>query len=85
MLDVSCSTTSEEYNFVVANEIIYKVLLHRSEEGIAVQCPALPGCWSQGKDEEDALDNIADAIREYLGAIDERTKDAESREVRVAV
>ena len=69
----------------MANEIVYKVLLHRSEEGVAVQCPALPGCWSQGKDDTDALENIADAIREYLAAIDKRSTGGEAREVRVAV
>lgn len=44
----------------------YKVVLHKSEEGYAVSCPALPGCWSQGETEAEALENIQDAIREYL-------------------
>ena len=44
----------------------YKVILHRSEEGIAISCPVLPGCWSQGDTEKEALDNIRDAISEYL-------------------
>jgi hypothetical protein len=34
-----------------------------------VSCPALPGCWSQGATEEEAMENIRDAIREYLAAI----------------
>jgi predicted RNase H-like HicB family nuclease len=34
--------------------------------------PGLPGCWSQGKTEAEALDNIKDAIREYLAVVDER-------------
>jgi len=38
------------------------------EGGYAVACPALPGCWSQGHTQAEALDNIADAIREYLAA-----------------
>jgi predicted RNase H-like HicB family nuclease len=42
----------------------YKVILHRSEEGYSVSCPGLPGCWSQGHTEEEALQNIQDAIRE---------------------
>lgn len=46
----------------------YKVLLHESEEGYSVSCPGLPGCWSQGRTEEEALENIQDAIREYLAA-----------------
>lgn len=44
----------------------YKVILEKSEEGIAVSVPGLPGCHSQGKTEEEALENISDAIREYL-------------------
>lgn len=48
----------------------YKVILHESDEGFAVSCPALPGCWSQGADEEEAIANIRDAIREYLAALD---------------
>ena len=69
----------------MAGEIVYKVLLHPNDGRVAVQCPALPGCWSQGKDEAEALENIADAIREYLTAIDERTSDGQTREVRIAV
>lgn len=44
----------------------YKVVLEHSGEGYSVSCPALPGCWSQGETEEDALDNIKDAIQEYV-------------------
>jgi len=47
----------------------YKVLLHESKEGFSVSCPGLPGCWSQGQTEEEALENIQDAIREYLAAV----------------
>jgi predicted RNase H-like HicB family nuclease len=47
----------------------YRVVLHESEEGFAVGCPGLPGCWSQGATEAEALDNIRSAIEEYLGAI----------------
>ncbi len=44
----------------------YKVNLIKTEEGYAIQCPGLPGCWSQGKTEQEALNNIQDAIRDYL-------------------
>ena len=44
----------------------YPVILKASEEGYAVGCPALPGCWSQGATEEEALKNIQVAIKEYL-------------------
>jgi predicted RNase H-like HicB family nuclease len=63
----------------------YKVVLHKSEEGYSVSCPGLPGCWSQGETEEEALENIRDAIREYLGAVDKMVIDAEVREVEVTV
>ena len=49
----------------------YKILLRKSEEGFSVSCPGLPGCWSQGETEEEAVENIQDAIREYLAAIAE--------------
>jgi predicted RNase H-like HicB family nuclease len=62
----------------------YKVLLKKSPEGVAVSCPGLPGCWSEGKTEDEALINIRDAIREYLVVRDELTKDGEVREVEVA-
>lgn len=54
----------------------YKVVLQKSEEGYSVSCPGLPGCWSQGETEEEALDNIQDAIREYLTVVSELVKDA---------
>ncbi len=53
----------------------YKVILHESEEGYSVSCPGLPGCWSQGETEEEALENIRDAIQEYLAAVEELVKD----------
>ena len=63
----------------------YKVLLHRTEEGISVSVPGLPGCWSEGDTEEEALANIQDAIQEYLAALAEPCYDAEVREVEVTV
>jgi len=63
----------------------YKVILHESEEGYSVSCPGLPGCWSQGETEEEALENIRDAIQEYLAAVDELVKDTNVREIEVTV
>jgi predicted RNase H-like HicB family nuclease len=62
----------------------YKVALHHTEEGYSVSCPALPGCWSQGETEQEALENIRGAIREYLEVVDINLLDAEIREVEVA-
>lgn len=44
----------------------YRVVLQPSEEGYSVSCPGLPGCWSQGATEAEALENIRSAIQEYL-------------------
>ena len=63
----------------------YKVVVHESEEGFGVSCPGLPGCWSQGQTEAEALENIQDAIREYLAAVDDLVSGQDVREVRVAV
>jgi predicted RNase H-like HicB family nuclease len=63
----------------------YKVVLKQTDEGYSAFCPGLPGCWSQGKTEQEALENISDAIQEYLAAIDESIKNVETRYVEVAV
>lgn len=63
--------------------MIYKVNLEKTEEGYAVWVPGLPGCWSQGKTEEEALENIKDAIIDYLEVVEELTKDKESRYVEI--
>jgi predicted RNase H-like HicB family nuclease len=63
----------------------YKVRLQKSEEGYSVSCPGLPGCWSQGETEKEALENIQDAIREYLAAVDELVKGEDVREIEVTV
>ncbi len=63
----------------------YKIAMYRTEEGISVCVPALPGCWSEGDTEDEALANIQDAIREYLAALEDRFRDAEVREVEVKV
>ncbi len=64
----------------------YKVALVHSDEGVSVSVPGLPGCWSQGPTEEEALENIKDAIHEYLEVVAERLREAEAvREVEIAV
>lgn len=52
----------------------YKIALQKTDEGYAVSVPGLPGCWSQGATESEALSNIRDAIREYLAAREELLK-----------
>ena len=63
----------------------YRVVLHQSDEGYSVSCPGLPGCWSQGATEEEALENIRSAIEEYLEVVAEMTAGENVREVEIAV
>jgi predicted RNase H-like HicB family nuclease len=61
----------------------YKVVLEPSEEGVAVSVPGLPGCHSQGANEQEALTNIAEAIAEYLGVVEDLTVNKIVKEVDV--
>ncbi len=63
----------------------YRVALRHSEEGVSVSVPGLPGCWSQGADEAEALANIQTAIAEYLQAAGDLAQGSDIREVDVAV
>ena len=63
----------------------YRVALRRTDQGYSNSCPGLPGCWSQGVTEQEALENIQDAIREYLAAAADISLDAEVREVSVSI
>jgi predicted RNase H-like HicB family nuclease len=63
----------------------YKIAIHKSDEGYSVSVPGLPGCWSQGATEPEALENIRDAIREYLAVVEEQLKGEEVREVEITV
>jgi predicted RNase H-like HicB family nuclease len=61
----------------------YRIAIHPSDEGFAVSVPGLPGCWSQGTTEAEAIDNIREAIREYLAVVEEQLEGAEVREIEV--
>jgi predicted RNase H-like HicB family nuclease len=63
----------------------YRVVLQQSDEGFAVSVPGLPGCHSQGETEREALENIADAIREYVEVLREQYRGENVREVEVEV
>lgn len=64
----------------------FKVIIEKTEgEGYSVYCPTLKGCWSQGKTEAEALENIKDAIKTYLETLDEVTKTKHTHDVAVAV
>ena len=63
----------------------YKIAIHQSDEGYSVSVPGLPGCWSQGATEQEALDNVRDAIREYLLVVEEHLRGEEVREIEITV
>ena len=61
----------------------YRIALHKSQEGYSVSVPGLPGCWSQGATEQEALENIREAIREYLSVVNEQLRGEDIREIEV--
>jgi predicted RNase H-like HicB family nuclease len=61
----------------------YKVAFEKTDEAYHIWCPGLPGCWSQGDTEAEAIENIRSAIHEYLLAIDDQLVGREVREVQV--
>ena len=63
----------------------YDVRMIHDEEGYAVSVPALPGCCSQGDTEAEAIENIRDAIREYLEVVADLAAEDGGRLVRVEV
>jgi len=62
----------------------FKIALKKTDEGFSVSVPGLPGCWSQGVTEEEALSNIQIAVSEYLEARELLFEDSEIREIEVA-
>ncbi len=61
----------------------YKVTLEQSEEGLSASVPGLPGCHAQGETEQEALENITEAISEYLEVVAELSRGKVTREVEV--
>ena len=61
----------------------FHVTLIEHDEGVSVSCPELPGCHSQGANVDEALQNIQDAIREYLEVYGEPETRCEIREMEV--
>ena len=48
-----------------------QVVVCPGEDGFwVVECPSLPGCISQGKTRQEALDNIREAINAYIHALE---------------
>jgi predicted RNase H-like HicB family nuclease len=63
----------------------YKIALLTIDGGYSVSVPGLPGCWSQGATEQEALDNVQDALRGYLAARDALLEGAVIREIEIAL
>lgn len=63
----------------------YQVVIEKSREGFAASVPGLPGCHSQGASEQEALENISEAIREYLEVVGELSRGKKVRKVLVEV
>ena len=61
--------------------MIFHVTLEQTEDGwLVAECPALPGCVSQGRDEKEALENIKEAITAWLWAEDQKAAEGLSPE-----
>ena len=82
---VGCDPVASYQLAVMEKLMKYRVKIEKTEEGYAIWCPALPGCWSQGTTEEEALENIKDAIATYLTTVEELLEDRVTRLVEVAV
>jgi predicted RNase H-like HicB family nuclease len=66
----------------------YSVVTKKTEEGVSAWVPGLPGCWSEGADEQEALQNIEEAICDYLAVAEQlsrREAGAKSHSVRVDI
>ena len=60
----------------------FKVLISDGEDGwLVVECPSLPGCVSQGRTIEEALENIKDAIQGCLDVLGERVGAQQSERI----
>jgi predicted RNase H-like HicB family nuclease len=67
--------------------MIFHVRLEQAEDGwLVAECPALPGCVSQGRDQEEALENIKEAITGWLWAEDQKAaKDLPKEQLQMVV
>ncbi|NET00298.1 MAG: type II toxin-antitoxin system HicB family antitoxin [Sphaerospermopsis sp. SIO1G2] len=55
----------------------YQVKLNKIDQVYAIWCPALPGCWTVGNTEQEALEKIKYVIQDYLQKIDDNIKNSE--------
>ncbi|MCD6595330.1 type II toxin-antitoxin system HicB family antitoxin [bacterium] len=61
--------------------MVFHIILEKAEDGwIVAECPALPGCVSQGHNEDEAIANIKEAIVAWLWAEDQKAMTQKSKE-----
>lgn len=69
----------------MATQTYHIVIQSQGKEGFVVKCLELPGCLSEGKTEEEALNNIQDAIRLYIADIKKEVKQKKARPIKVNI
>jgi len=63
--------------------MIFHITLSKAEDGwMVVECPALPGCVSQGADEKEAIENIKEAITAWFWAEDQKAVEKSNKKQR---
>ena len=80
-----CACIVESKCGIFTESMTYRIALEKTDEGYSVHVPGLPGCWSQGDTEDEAIANIKEAISEYLSVRDELLRGADIREVDIPV
>ena len=65
----------------------FPIIIEKDKEvgGYVVYCPTLKGCVSQGETEEEAIENIKDAIKTYLDSLEDLKRIKHMMMVEVAV
>lgn len=68
----NCGMIDAYFCIEKGNSMIFTITITRDEDGVYIsECPAIPGCMSQGKTEAEAQQNIQDAIRQCLAVRNE--------------
>ena len=58
---------------------IYPAIVHNEDDGLWIEFPDLPGCYTQGDDIEELLNNAEEALGAFLAVkMDYAEKDTKS-------
>ena len=60
--------------------MLFNIIIEKEDDWVIAECPALPGCVSQGKDEKEAIENIKEAITAWLWAENQKAIEKTARE-----